>query len=244
MEEFLRLNYTLLTHSVEIIAAITGIICYRYYKHTNTKYFIWFLIYVVLIEFIGNYTSYVAEYEFLRGAREVFKGTKFQKNHWFFTLFWIIGSTIFYGLYFRKQLKNPMFKQIVKFGILVFGLFSLTYLLLNPKSLFAGKTIPIDVFGIIIILLTVIFYLVEMLHSDKILRFYKSINFYISVTLIIWYIIITPMSFYNIYFSKADWNFVILKYQIFLFANLFMYLMFSFALIYCSSQPFRTMEED
>jgi hypothetical protein len=39
--------------------------------------------------------------------------------------------------------------------------------------------------------------------------------------------------FYDIYNTNGDWNFIFLKWQIYLSANVFMYLTFTFALIFC-----------
>ena len=75
-----------------------------------------------------------------------------------------------------------------------------------------------------------------MLQSYKVLNFYNELYFYISSAFLIWYLITTPLIFYQIYFSTADWSFIFLKWQIFLFANVFMYLTFTFALIYCKPE--------
>jgi hypothetical protein len=61
LREFLLHNYGFLTRLVEIIAAVSGILVFKKYKDTAVKYFIYFLIYVAIIELIGDYTSYVAK---------------------------------------------------------------------------------------------------------------------------------------------------------------------------------------
>lgn len=55
-----------------------------------------------------------------------------------------------------------------------------------------------------------------MLQSETILSFYKSINFYISSTILIWWLVITPLVFFQIYFLNVDWSFIILRWQIYL----------------------------
>ena len=76
----------------------------------------------------------------------------------------------------------------------------------------------------------------EILLSDTILVFYKSINFYISVAILIWWLIITPIVFFEKYNTTSDWDYVFLKWQIKLFANICMYLTFTFALIFCKPE--------
>ncbi|RMZ50932.1 hypothetical protein EB822_06015 [Flavobacteriaceae bacterium PRS1] len=75
-----------------------------------------------------------------------------------------------------------------------------------------------------------------MLQSETILSFYKSINFYISSTILIWWLVITPLVFFQIYFLNVDWSFIILRWQIYLFMNIFMYSSFTIALIWCKPQ--------
>ncbi len=236
MEEFLRQNYILITHGVEITAAIAGIIFYKKYKRTSAKYFIYFLIYVVIIEHLASYPRYVAEYDFLKDIKDYLKGTKFQRNYWFYTLFWNIASAIFYTWYFKANIKNNLFKTILKYGLLLFIFSSTVYLINNWDWFFANMAVFINVTGALLILLSVCLYFLEILRSNFILRFHRSLNFYVAGVLIIWFLITTPLSFYNMYYSTADWIFIFLKWQIFLFANIFMYLTFTFALIFCESQ--------
>jgi hypothetical protein len=186
-----------------------------------------------MIELVGSYPSFVAKYEFLNHLKLYLKDTYFEKNYWFFTVFWILGSALFYGFYFRENIKNLIYKKFVKYSVISFAITIIVYHLFNWELFFTGRSGILDVFGVMVILLAICLYLVEILLSDNILKIHKSINFYIAATLILWYLIVTPLSFYNTYFSSADWNFVILKYQIFLFANVSMYLTFTFALIYC-----------
>ena len=68
------------------------------------------------------------------------------------------------------------------------------------------------------------------------LAFYKSINFYISIIIFIWWLIVTPLVFFESYNNTSDWSFVFLKWKIKLLSNVFMYLTFTFALIFCGPE--------
>ena len=229
MEEFLRQNYHHLTHGVELIAAVTGFLLYKKYKNTNAKYFIWFLIYLVLADFLGRYVYYIKDDGFL----SFLEGTVLEKNRWLSTLRWKIGGILFYSFYFETLLEKRHYKKILKYTRYAFFIFSIGYILWNWNDFFIKSFPVISVLGAIIIFLCTTLYFIEILQGENLLKFYKSINFYISSTILIWWLIITPLVFYDIYFTNADWNFVILKWQIYLFANIFMYLTFAFALIFC-----------
>ncbi|RZV66927.1 MAG: hypothetical protein EX254_03305 [Flavobacteriaceae bacterium] len=232
MEEFLREYYSIITWSIEILAAVTGIVFYNKYKYTPAKYFIYFLIYTVFVELIGHYPSW----DFLSTLNERLKGTLIERNYWWFAIFWTIGSTIFYVFYYNKILKNSKNRSIVKYAGIIFVLSSVIFILIYPKQIFIGQKGYLTMTSALVILMCVVLYFIEILKSDEILSFYKSLNFYISATILIWWFVTSPVIFFNIYFNPDDWDFVILQWQIFLIANIFMYSCFTFGLIYSSKK--------
>lgn len=236
MSNFLLDNYSFLYRFIIAFSAITGLLCYKKYKNETTKYFIWFLVYILLFELFAGYPSYIKNYSSLQSINEYLKGTKFETNYWVYNLFWNILSTVFLSFYFFKIIKSQRYKLIVKSVTSIFILFSIVYISFNFDSFFNSSIIPIKLFAAGLVLLNVIFYLIEILNGDKILTFYKSFNFYVSAALLIWWLVTTPVVFYQIYFSKADLSFVYLRWQIFLLANYFLYSAYTFALIYCKPE--------
>lgn len=232
MNEFLLEYKNTITFSVEILAAVTGLMLYQKYKPTAAKYFIYFLMYLSICDFLGSYVNHIANDGFL-GFLE---GTVFIRNFWWSTLFWKIGAILFFVFYYQGILMNEGFKMIVKYSGYSFLIFSIIYILLNWDDYFVRFFPIIDILGAVIIFLCTAFYFYEILISEKILTFYKSLNFYISAAIFNWWLIITPLVFYDIYNSHFDRNFLFLKWQIYLFANITMYLTFTFALIFCDSE--------
>jgi hypothetical protein len=225
----------LLTYSLEYLAAVTGIFYYKKYQDTATKYFIWFLLIVAISDTSCFYTFYVRPNE----ALDFLVGTKIEKNHWWVTIYWKVGAILFYTFYFYRVLKKTYFKNILKYAACIFFMFSAIYIALHWEAFFNQFFPIISVLGALIILLCAVFYFIEILISDKILDFYKSINFYISATIFVWWLIITPLSFYGAYYAydvgkgHFDLDFASLRKQIYLFTNMFMYLTFTFAFIWC-----------
>ncbi|GAA3627538.1 hypothetical protein [Flavivirga jejuensis] len=238
MEEFIKQNYFILTSITELLAAVTGLLLYKKYKLTAAKYFIFFLIYLTICDFLSFYTRYVTPGNFF----DFLIGTIFEKNHWWATFYWQIGGILFFCFYYYKILENKNFRLIIKFSALAFLLFSIVYIGLNWDIFFKQFFPIIGILGAMIIFLCSVFYFIEVLQSDRILTFYRSLNFYISFTIFIWWLIITPLVFYDAYFVyevgnlNRDLNFVFLRWQIFLFANMFMYLTYTFALIWCKPE--------
>ncbi|WP_299557163.1 hypothetical protein [Seonamhaeicola sp.] len=231
MNDFLLEYYNNITFSVEILAAIIGLILYKKYSLTAAKFFIWFLVYLALCDFLGSYVHYIED-SFL----SFLEGTRLVRNFWWSTLFWKIGAILFFAFYYYRVLAKKKFKRVILYSGYLFLTFSVIYILYNWDDYFIRFFPVLDVLGAIIIFLCTVFYFVEVLQSDRILSFYKSLNFYISAAIFIWWLIITPLVFYDIYHSEMDWNFIFLKWQIYLFANIVMYLTFTFALIWCKPE--------
>lgn len=232
MNEFLKENYNLLTYSVEIIAALSGVLSYGKYKSSPVKYFIFFLAYAGIIDIIGNYPRYFKSW----GISGFIKDTAFEQNYLWYTVLWGMGSALFYILFYKKILNDSGRKRFLNYAAILFSIGAVCHIFFKFQSSSSEYRIIIFVFGSLLILLSVYFYFIEILESDKVLTFYKSIYFWISSVILIWFLITTPLLFYEIYFSSADWNFVFLKWQIYLFANLFMYLSFTFALLWCKPE--------
>jgi len=229
MNDFLLEYKNTITFSVEILAAVTGLLLYKKYKSKVAIFFIWFLVYLSICDFFGSYVKYTTKDGFL----SFLEGTRFARNFWWTTLYWYIFAILFFAFYYYNTLINRCFKVIVKYSAYFFIVFSLIYLIVNWNDYFVRFFPIISVLGAVIIFLCTIFYFIEILLSDRILTFYRSLNFYISTAIFVWWLIITPLIFYDIYNSHTDLNFIFLKWQIYLFANVFMYLTFTFALIWC-----------
>lgn len=229
MVDFLLENYSLLTHSVEWLAAITGVILYKSYKHTNVKYFIWFLIYLSICDFIGGYKYYVKD-----GFLSFLQGTVFERNYWWTTSFWKIGAIVFFAFYYYKVLAKEKYKLILKYSGYLFLVFSIVYIGFHWRAFFVSFFPVISIIGSVVIFFCVIFYFIELLQTEEILSFYKDINFYVTAAIFIWWLIITPIVFYDNYMSLGNDNkYMELRQVLYILSNLLMYLTFTFALIYC-----------
>lgn len=219
------------------MAAVTGLLLLKKYKHSAVKYFIYFLVYVVFVELIGSYPRYLLKINALASLKEVVDNSRFKENYWWYTIFWSVGSILFYSFYYQKILNNNSYKRIIKYAGFTFLIISIITIITDIDNFFSTTcSIIIRASGLIVILLCVLFYFMEMLNSDKILNFYRSFNFYVSATILIWWLVTIPLTFYGIYNIKEDMDFVTLRWKVFLFSNIFMYSIFTFALIWCKPQ--------
>lgn len=233
MIELINNYFIELNNSIVVICSIIALIFYNKYRNTEVRFFIYYLIYVAFILVLGGYTWYVFKYESLHFIRDALNGTLIERNYWWFNIFWTLGSAVFLSFYYNKILKYKLFKIIVKvMGALLITTF-VTYLIFDLQALFRAKMSPFSILGSLVILTCIVLYFVEILKSERILNFMYSFNFIASFTLFIWFLIVTPIVFFDLYFNTSDWNFVFLRQHIFFFSNLFMYGMFSFAFVWC-----------
>ena len=236
MEEFIRQNYFYINEGVIVLAALVGLFRLKKFYHTNTRFFIYFLIYVVFIELLGYYPYFAHVDDSMTWIGKLTIGTIFEENFLWYTIFWQIGSAVFLSFYFYKILKNNLYKKIIRFSIVFYVLFSFGYAVFNYEIFYVDMMKPIWILGLGQSVLCSILYFLEVLGSEKIMSFYKSVEFYVAAVFFTWLLVRTPLVFYQIYYSSADWNFVFLRRDIILFANLFMYLSFAFALIFCKPE--------
>ncbi|MGY0392606.1 hypothetical protein ACW5R3_08640 [Bizionia sp. KMM 8389] len=227
MIEFLLNNASLISLGLEILAAVTGLVFFSKYKHTAAKYFIYFLVYVVFFEVVGRYTRFIKN----DGVLSFLENTLLEKNYWWYSLCWLILSVAFYGWYYLKTLTNKNHKKILKFTLFGFLIYAVLITVLNWEAFFNTNFVSITVFGALIILQCVFYYFLEILQSDKILTFYKSLNFYITCSILILWLVQTPLVFFEPYFGILDMDYVYLRNFINLNIIAFMYLSFTIGLV-------------
>lgn len=231
MKEFLITYYSIIIKSLELLAAITGLLYYKKFKNSYERFFIYFLIYVLLVENFGAYTHYINRYQNLSWIKEAIKGTVFQKNYWWYQIFWTINSTLFLCFFYKNNLVNKQSK--LKFTLLGYGFFAISFFLIVLKweTLKYGFIKILDVLSFIITLFLISIYFFKTLKSEIILKFYKSLTFYISCGFLIFIILTTPLTFFESYFNTSDWSYITLKWAILFIANVFMYSTFILGLI-------------
>ena len=66
---------------------------YKKYKNTSVKVFIWFLVWIVIVEIVGSYPRYLKDLELFY----IIEGTRLEKNYWWFTINWSSTATLFYS---------------------------------------------------------------------------------------------------------------------------------------------------
>ncbi len=233
---FIKSNYDLLFKSAEVLAAIIGIFLFKKYKNDNAaRLFIYFLIYVNIVETVGAYPHVLRGYPDDNWINLALKNTVFYQNTWWYTLMWDIGVSIFLSLYFFKILKTNLFKKVVKYFSVILILYQIILFIYKFDLLFKSSILNITMLHMILVVVLTSLYFIELINSDSIIKFYKSLPFYVATATLIFTIIQTPIYFFESYYNTRDEDFIALYRIINVFSIILMYFTYAFGLI--KSEP-------
>lgn len=162
----------------ELISAVVGTFYFYKYKNTYLKYFLLLLWYITITEFTGWYG----------GINKVF-GFYHENGYyyisWMYNLLRIVTFTTLFFIYF-KCLKTKIFRK----WILIFAFTYIIIVIINwwiiQSFIFEKSEMP-KIIGSIFLIVSIIFYFVELLRSEKILIFHRLLLFWISVGLLLFY---------------------------------------------------------
>lgn len=170
-------------HSVrysELIAAITGTVFFYKYKNTSLRYFLYLLWYITLTEFAAWFS-----FKYAIKALIFFDKNGVGFNWWMYNLLrFITFNTLFFVYY--KYLKTSSYKKWIKIFSIVYIIVSIVNWSFIQNFAFSNSELP-RIIGSVFLIISVLFYFVELLRSDKIVIFHKLILFWISVGLLLFY---------------------------------------------------------
>lgn len=237
MIEFLLHYYSKITIIVELIPLLIGVFTFKKFKQTPIVYFILFLFYTVLVENIGSSIAIVfREGEIFEDYGHLRKYRFFASNFWWFGIFWTIGSVLFWSFFYQKIISNERYRKILNVSTYFFLIMVSIYTLFNIDLFFKNVLSFNKILGSIVILMAIVFYFLDVLQSDIILTFYKSIYFYISIALFFWWIVTMPPYFYQRFVTIKNLELFNVLKLIRLTSNVFMYTTFALALLLCKPE--------
>ncbi|MET2983671.1 hypothetical protein [Aureibaculum conchae] len=178
----------------EIIAAIFGTIYYFKYKNTPFKYFLIVLWLIVITEIIG---AFYIEWNIYYMDEN---GVKY--NLGLYNLLYIIVYPIFYYIYY-KALETKKYRNAIKIFFLSFIVISIINWIFIQDFLTEYSKYP-DIIGSLFLTICVIFYFIELLQSEKVIRFHRSVSFWLSVGLLVYYTSIIPFTVVVNNYALAD----------------------------------------
>jgi len=218
--EYIIENF-LLIYILELGAAIAGSIYLRKVAvpEKGVRLFVYYLWIVVFVEFVGLYPSYAYFSDYKKLG--FIKGTLFERNYWWYNSYNVIKFLILY-VFFILQLQSGA-KQKKLYAISGLLILSFIIELFLGGNFYKSNSSYMAIAGTLYLVVLIMLYHFEMLKSEKILKFYKSVAFYISIGMLMWHVSTTPLFIYNRYFSLQSPDFVYFQMVLLKSINIFLY---------------------
>lgn len=213
------------------IPIVAGLFCSRRIKDANKKFIFYFLIFILVQSNIGNYPLYFYKYDDTGYLTGLIEGTVFQTNYWWFNITWHLISVSVFAYYYWRILNVSWHRTIIKFVVISYSISTVIYYIWNWDEFFYRKFPFVAINGGIVILFCVTFYLLELLQSERILKFYKTFNFYLTIGILLFWLVYTPLVFFEVYFRESDPQYVSLKVSVNILTVYFMYGMIALGFI-------------
>lgn len=214
----------------ELIAAIVGTIYISKYRvEKPTRYFVSFLWFNVFVEIVfGWLPTFIENFKFF----SLLEDTIFVQNLWIYNIYDIISFT-FYLYYFTILIESELSRKIAKGFIVVFLICAILNLSFSGVFFETNSTFN-AIFGTLLLVLYIIYFYFQMLQSEKILEFYKSFPFYVSVGALVFHLIVNPIFIYEQYYSHSvSSEFVRVFLTILTIVNIFMYSCYTIGFLVC-----------
>ncbi|HSP40034.1 MAG TPA: hypothetical protein VLN46_01285, partial [Gillisia sp.] len=211
----------LLIYLLEIGAAVSGTIYLRKIiaPPRGARLIVFYLWLVVFVESVGIYPAYAYYSNYTKLG--FIEGTLLERNFWWFNIYNVVKTVMlsyFFILQFRS-LWNQKFFYILTWFITLTLIIDLLY----SGGFFTQYPIYSAVAGPLYLIILILMFHKELIESYHILNFQKSIAFYISIGMLIWHAMVTPLFIYSKYFSRTSPEFVAMHSTILQWANVFLY---------------------
>lgn len=220
-------DQALLINFFEFLAFAIGLFYYSKNKSKPTFYFVWFLGFTLFTELFSWYAYFINS-----GFLSFLKDTVFHSNYWLSNIYGVI-SYLFYINYFKWYLVEKKSIRIINVFSVIFLVVSLSEILISGG--FFHRFMPIaNMLGTLLVFISIAFYYLELLKSDKILVIQRSLPFYVSVGALLFHLCTTPLFIYGVYYSNSiDPSFVNLYRHIIFGINILLYSIYIAGFLIC-----------
>lgn len=209
----------------EIIAAIFGTIYFFKYKNTSFRHILIVLWLIVFIETLGVFK--IIENSSYLDKNDI------KYNLALYNFLYLIVYPAFFSIYY-KTLQTTKYRNTIKIFFVLFILVSAINWIYIQDFFTEWSKYP-DILGSLFLTICIIFYFIELLQSEKIIRFQKSVPFWISVGLLIYYTSTIPFIVVQNTYALADASLQNM-YLINHILAIAMYLIFTFGFIWSKEE--------
>lgn len=179
-----ELSMSIIKNSVkyfELLAALFGTFYFYKYKTTHLRVFLYLLWLITITEFSAGFI-YNQKIEWLLYYGEK---TKSFYNWWMFNILDTVSFLVYYYIFYKtlQSIKFRLWVKIFAISYCVLSVFNWVFI----QDFFTEMQSYLYVIGAIFLIISIIFYFIELLKSERILKFHRSLLFWISIGLLLYY---------------------------------------------------------
>ena len=224
------------THVLELIAALSG--SYYLLKKSNVKknnkYLVYFLWFTLVVDVFGSYAAiaYFTEYKYLGFIED----TVFRDNRWLYNIYMLLFY-VFFIKFFIYHSVNIKLKKLLNIFTIVFIVLAVFNLIISDVLFYKSSTFA-SLIGTILTLLSIFLFYFDLLNRDKILKLKYYLPIYISIGVLVFVLLVTPIDIFSAYFNKENNIYFKLKGTVLLGVNIIMYTSFTLGFLVCAKNKY------
>lgn len=160
---------------MEIVVAIVGTMTYFKYRHNNLRYFLLYLWGIVVLELLGN----------------IMQGHLDSSNLWLYNLFIILEFPLLV-LWYRSFIASARVRRVLLYLVSLFLVLAVinTLVIQSIWEVFQSFNF---IAGAISLIVAIILYFNEVLHTERILVIQRGLLFWVSVGFLFFYASVIPI---------------------------------------------------
>lgn len=211
------------------LAVFIASVTYKSYKNTSSRYFLFFLWFTMLIELFGlaryyyytNIQSNLYSVKFISSilTSKILHEEYFKQITWIYNLYRFVIFPFYIFFYLTLVSEKRKKKQILIILFICITI-SIIDLIINRNVFISEKLMITRISGGFFIFISASIYLMEILKSDKLLTFHKTLPFWITFGALIFYLTTIPIFIFKDYLFQSNLSI----YSIILYiSNYFLY---------------------
>ncbi|WP_417362840.1 hypothetical protein [Galbibacter sp.] len=176
------------------LTAIIATITYKKYKDSQSWIFmpfLWFTFLIELLNLLPTATLFYPQWNFLKLMRYLLPENLITSSIWVGSLYSIISFYV-YLWYYRSILRYRKAAKAVNACIVIYSILVI-HSLLHYQDLLTSWLQPHMFAGVVFTVVAICFYFMTILKSDKILSFYKTLPFWITIGILFFNLVTMPI---------------------------------------------------
>jgi len=176
------------------LTAIIATITYKKYKDSESWIFmpfLWFTFLIELLNLLPTATLFYPEWNFLKIMEWILPKELLESSIWVGSLYSIVSFYV-YLWYYRSILRFRKVVKVVDACIVIYTVLVI-HSLLNYQDLMVSWLQPHMFAGVVFTVVAICFYFMTILKSDKILSFYRTLPFWLTIGILFFNLVTMPI---------------------------------------------------